>query len=217
MTVCVVADSEPYLHYRTESDPDGTLSVFVCAPPASGPSGGETWPRRAELYVLPAALLLGLPPEARPRPNFAYGQDRLMAAAFNAGAGDYLREPWSMAELRARAGRLRDRRFRLGERRFRLEGRRLGVEEADPGEAILLSDAESRLLVLLAQNPREAVPREALELALWGELRPHSRTLDVLVSSLRRKMRPCLPDSESPIIALRRQGYRLCALPVDKS
>jgi hypothetical protein len=170
------------------------------------PSGGQ--PARfpdAEVQVLPAAFFLDLPQAARPYPCLAYGPSGLMAEAFRAGCVDYLREPWSLDELRARLGRLERLRVGLGARIVTAEGRSL---EAG-GRRILLGEAEYRAFRLLALNLNTVVPRPALRASKGTDRGRASRAADVLVSSLRRKLASLDADLPGALRSVRGQGYIL--------
>lgn len=151
-------------------------------------------------------------PAVRSGPIVAYGPAELLAACYLNGCDDYLKEPWSPAELEWRALRLLGRaaenwRFGWG----RLEIRGLALH--GPAASCPLSEAEARILRLLVANRGEAVPRQALYYAIWG--RPGagvSRVVDVHVCSLRKKLRRLLPASagSAPSIrSVRGVGYRI--------
>lgn len=206
MKACVVADAPPYLAYGEERDPEGFLSFFIVPPPlpgAEGPAPPASWPPGTDLFVIPAELYLSIEAEARPRPAFAYGPERLMAAAFEAGCADYLREPWGPSELRARAGRLFSFRVALGSSRLELKRRCLVSE----GRASALTEAEWRIFRLLVLNLNEVVPRKALDYALWGGERAPSRAPGVHISSIRRKLESLVPGAGKALRAHRGRGY----------
>ncbi len=196
MFVHLVAEREPYLSYVEQRDPCGSL--FFC------PSA------EAEIEVLPAERLLAevsRPPGGFGPPRIAYGPVSLMAASFAAGCADYLREPWSLQELAARAARLRGARCVLGGRSLDLRGVALST---GGGEApLLLSEAESRLLRLLIDNTGQVVTRRAIGLALWGSERLGSRRIDALVGRLRSRIELLVPGMGNRIVSSRGFGYRL--------
>ncbi|HOX30873.1 MAG TPA: winged helix-turn-helix domain-containing protein [Spirochaetales bacterium] len=197
MRIRLLADGEPYASYPSEKDPSGSFSFCREA--------GE----RADLAVMPAEAFLALAPEARPEsPVFAYGPVRLMAAAFAAGCRDYLREPWSLAELRARAERYEVLRFRAGEADFELRERFLALS-AEPERPAKLGEAERKLLRLLILNAGAIVPRRALARELGGQEKEESRVIDVRVARLRGKLDSLATGSGRGIKACRGLGYRL--------
>lgn len=85
-----------------------------------------------------------------------------------------------------------------------LDGHRL---IAPAGQEIALSDAERALLKLLFLNPRVPQPREALHASFRRRSTlDHSRSLDVLISKLRRKVET-EADRSLPLRAERGAGY----------
>jgi len=203
MTIRLVAEREPYLSYADAGDPSGSLVLFGARP---GEPPGQLVP---DLLVLPAALVPGaLDPFP---PAIAYGPVSLMSACYEAGALDYLREPWALPELRARALRLERLRFRLDGARLELSGTRLAL--LDPGRAapgsLHLGPAEARVLRALSLRPGEIQSREVLSLAARGSTDDPSRSLDVQVATLRRALESILPGSSRLIRACRGRGYRL--------
>jgi hypothetical protein len=197
VTVRLVALAEPYLSYAQARDPCGSL--FFCSEPGPPPS------RPPEVQVLPAELFLSLPDESRSYPlALAYGPALLMDACFDAGCVDYLREPWPLEELEARLRRIDRPSFLLASARFELQGPVLATE----GASIGLSEAEHRLLRMLALNPGRLVPREALWEALGTRSGSSSSSLDVHLARLRKMLESLLPGSGKAIRACRGRGYR---------
>ncbi|MBQ8125502.1 MAG: winged helix-turn-helix domain-containing protein [Kiritimatiellae bacterium] len=77
---------------------------------------------------------------------------------------------------------------------------------APDGSETELTRLETKLLSYLASRAGETVAKEDMFLACWPEgHRPVSRTLDVFMSALRRKM-PLAPDA---IRTVRGIGYRV--------
>ena len=179
-------------------------------------------PRRdAALFIVPANAvntLLG----GRGRlalPVLAYGNEHGLAPAFMRGCVDYLREPWTLSELRLRVQRWLDRRESSGPPGvasgsgggIRLRGTTLH----GPRGAVTLSVAEARVLDMLLYNAGRVTSREALFYRLWGRLPAgRSRVIDVHVAALRRKTRIACGDdafdgSGLTITAVRGEGYLL--------
>lgn len=208
MTICFVAE-KGYLAYgaairdEMERERSGFLSIFLLEAPPSY----EGWlPPRADLYLLPASFFLDLKPEARPEPLFAYGSEELILEAMDSGCADYLREPLDGMEIEARARKLFSFRLRLGdiplscsaERRLSAEGRRAS-----------LTEAEFRLFRILALNLNRSVPRAALDYALKGKRGPRSRSLDVHMASIRKKLDALAPGAGGALKSVRGSGYIL--------
>jgi DNA-binding response OmpR family regulator len=194
MFVHLVADREPYLSYIERRDPGGFL---LFCPEAE-----------AELEVLPAERLLA--PEGGERPGkllFAYGPVSLMAASFEAGCADFLRDPWSLGELAARAARHDRARCTLGGRRLDLRGASLSTG-GERESTLVLSEHERRLIKLFIDHSGQIITRTAIALALWGAERPGSRSIDVLVSRLRARIELLIPGMGNRIASCRGFGYR---------
>ena len=76
------------------------------------------------------------------------------------------------------------------------------------GGEVALTDAEYKLLRVLAMNPDRLVSRAKLLEALYGAEVRETHIVEVLISYLRRKLRPLL-DGEEIIVNRRGQGWML--------
>ncbi len=112
---------------------------------------------------------------------------------FRRGCDDYLKKPFSYAELQARIDAL----LRRGQRPPGPGRLRLGPLELDPlarqvwlrGEEIELAKKEYALLRALATDPTRVFTREELLRGVWGyRSMGRTRTLDSHASRLRRKL-----------------------------
>ena len=143
----------------------------------------------------------------------AYGQDQLVARAFDMGAADYVVKPFSPTELAARVRAALRRRetpqprqpFALGELAIDYAGRRVTVA----GVPVQLTAIEFRTLAELSANAGQVLTYEHLLRRVWGldhdaDLRP----MRTVISSLRRKLGD---DAENPayIATELRVGYRM--------
>ena len=143
-----------------------------------------------------------------------------VVAGLELGADDYLRKPFSLAELLARVkAHLRARaQDALGD-----EGIAVGPLTLEPrsGEVLLdgtpldLSPVEYRLLETLVRGKGRLVSREELLAKVWGYVAGDTRTVDVHIFRLRRKIEP---DPEHPRLehTVRGRGYRLLWTPEDR-
>ncbi|MGC9489934.1 MAG: winged helix-turn-helix domain-containing protein, partial [Thermovirgaceae bacterium] len=139
--------------------------------------------------------------------------ERDVVAGLDLGADDYLRKPFSMSELVARVRALLRRAGRTT-----LSGGKTSIgplvldHEAESvtlrGEILELSPTEYRLLETLARSTGRVLSREELLGKVWGYYAGDTRTVDVHIWRLRRKIED---DPENPKLlhTLRGRGYRL--------
>ena len=139
-------------------------------------------------------------------------EERDVVEGLEIGADDYMKKPFSLAELAARVKALL-RRAGSGEEGRVVEDGGLRIE-VDGETALLrgvpldLSPTEFRLVEALARRMGRIVPREELLSKIWSFYGGDTRTVDVHISRLRKK----LDDGKRPALAvnsLRGRGYRL--------
>ena len=143
----------------------------------------------------------------------AYGQDELIARAFEEGADDYVVKPFSATELGARIKASLRRRavseptepYAMGDLVIDFNERRVVLA----GEAVPLTPIEYRTLVELAANAGRVVTHEQLLRRVWGlEAGDDVRPMRTAINTIRRKLGD---DAASPIYIFTeaRVGYRM--------
>ena len=132
-------------------------------------------------------------------------EDRI--SGLELGADDYLVKPFDVVELVARVEAVL-RRYNKTERLLTAGDVTVDVEArrvTRAGRNVELTNKEFGLLVLFIQNKNVALFRETLYEKVWeGEYSGDSRTLDLHVQRLRRKL-----GWENNLVAVYKVGYRL--------
>ena len=122
----------------------------------------------------------------------ARGDETDRVIGLELGADDYVVKPFGFRELvariravRRRTGHRTDRRQRLGTLEIDRKGRHVWLSGAE----VALTPKEFDLLALLTEEPGAAYSRRQIFEGVWGtSWYGPSRTLDVHVASLRRKL-----------------------------
>ncbi len=144
----------------------------------------------------------------------ALTNERDIVRGFDAGADDYLRKPFSLAELGARVRAL----LRASQERSISHQRtaiRIGHLEIDPtkrsalldGRLLDLTATEFRLLLHLAENAGRALPAQQIVDHVWGRgYQPGGGHLKVYICYLRKKLGDD-PEKPAYISTVRGVGY----------
>ena len=193
----VTADPEEALRLVREYRPHLVLLDLVLP----GVDGMDLMKDIAELTDVPVIFLS------------AYGQDKLVARAFDMGAADYMVKPFSPTELSARIRAALRRRdvprpsepYVLGDLSIDYDERRVTLA----GRPVELTAKEYGTLAELSVNAGRVLTYEHLLRRVWrldaeADLRP----MRTVISSIRRKL---CDDAESPayIFTELRVGYRM--------
>jgi DNA-binding response OmpR family regulator len=145
----------------------------------------------------------------------ARGAEADVLEGFRCGADDYVTKPFSVSELMARVDAL------LRRAGFGCDVQRdpftFGAWEVDPSArtavcsaaAVALTAREVALLALFARERGRIVSRRTLLAEVWGMAHVehiHTRTVDMHIAKLRRKMEA--HDGDGHIETVRGEGYR---------
>lgn len=140
----------------------------------------------------------------------ARSTSRDLVNGLDVGADDYLVKPFDLDELLARVRAL-VRRARSespstivsGEFVLRVSDRWMARQD----DGVQLTRQETLVASSLMGEPDRVYSRNELTRAVWGEEQPNSNSLDVCVSSLRRKL-ASISTGTRPIETVRGLGYR---------
>ena len=145
----------------------------------------------------------------------ARGQEIDKVLGLKLGADDYVTKPFSFMELMARVEAILRR---SSGRPAEVESYSFGdikvnfrkLEFTKKGKSVDLSQREFMLLKYFIEHRGDVVSREELLEAVWGyQSIPYTRTVDVHVAKLRKKIEG--PGEPSYIVTVHRVGYRFTA------
>ncbi|MFM9377776.1 response regulator transcription factor [Gordonia sp. VNK21] len=195
---CQVAQTGPEALELARSGSYGLLILDLGLP---GMDGLEVCRRiRAERPQLAVLMLTARTDEV----DFVVGLD--------AGADDYVGKPFRLAELLARvrallrrSGGADDVVLDSGDIQLDARARRVVVDGAE----LTLANREFDLLRCLMERPGQVLSRDEIMTEVWGstDLRS-SKTLDMHISWIRRKIGDDQPDKRKHIATVRGVGFR---------
>jgi two-component system alkaline phosphatase synthesis response regulator PhoP len=195
--VAVAKDGARGLQLAVESPPDLVI-LDVMLPKLSGLDVCKRI--RASRSDLPVIMLT------------ARGQEIDKVLGLKAGADDYVTKPFSFMELLARVEAVLRRSRGAGPvsaacRFGDVEVDFVKCEACKGGKPIEMSALELRLLQFFVEHRGEAVSRDQLLTAVWGYESSLSRTVDVHVAKLRRKIED-RPEAPRFLVTVHGLGYK---------
>lgn len=128
---------------------------------------------------------------------------------FDLGADDYVTKPFSVREVvaRVRAVLARSRQHEVKENTVAFEGLELDLNRKTTivdGESVSLTKTEFELLGMLLKHSGQVLSRQHIYDAVWPDVVVSSRTVDVFVTRIRKKI------GRYGKLIVSRQGYGYC-------
>ncbi len=176
---------------------------------------GAVPPDGCDFLLCPSREIAALQslPESRDACIIAVGDASDIELCLELGCADYLRLPWAYSELAARVRKLKSRSMYIDKAKFLIEGHSMRYGKRSQN----LGAQEKVIIDLLYRNIGQPVSRDCMFAAL-GLLPSDSRSIDMHISNLRKKLRALINEGCPSIRALRQKGYvlSLCGEIVDK-
>lgn len=131
------------------------------------------------------------------------------------GADDYVTKPFSPREVMARVRAVlrrrdehisRDELIKLGDLNLDIGG----FQASYAGQVLPLTNAEFKLLSILAGNPGRVYTRlQLMDVAFGESYEGYERTVDTHIKNIRQKMTAISPEHPDILITIRGVGYKL--------
>ncbi|AZZ35600.1 hypothetical protein CIK05_01895 [Bdellovibrio sp. qaytius] len=137
-----------------------------------------------------------------------HGNTDKMLKSYDVGADDYIEKPVDLVVIKTRLGARLRRMQELSNTGLSFGNLKLYPERFEielDGRFERLSEIEYTMLKIFLTNPNKKISREDILKTIWNDTRVEERTVDVHVSSLRRKLK----DFNHQIKALYGSGYIL--------
>ena len=125
---------------------------------------------------------------------------------FNAGATDYVRKPFSLAELTARVQShgVKDAITRIENEYFILDLNTRNLEQQGDSGSVTLTEKEAQVLALLTHNRGKVMTRDHIMNPVWGNtFMQGTRSVDRCIKTLRKKLQA------ECIVTIRQVGYMI--------
>ncbi|MBN2875080.1 MAG: response regulator transcription factor [Spirochaetales bacterium] len=185
MRVLFVGNEEEYARKIQHGENDTSFSLFFtdsCAISTARPDPLNV--NGYDAVLIPALCFVSLPSCPVGSPVIATGPGSLAEACFEAGCHDYIREPWTTAELDARVRAASNKELRLSDGRVVIRGNKV----YGPSGSACLSGDSKRVLALLAANTGKQISRDSLY-AVIGTEPLDGRSMDMRIARLRTLLR----------------------------
>ena len=125
---------------------------------------------------------------------------------FNAGATDYVRKPFSLAELtaRVRSHGVEEVITRIENEYFILDLNTRNLEQQGYSGSVTLTEKEAQVLALLTHNRGKVMTRDHIMNQVWGNtFMQGTRSVDRCIKTLRKKLQA------ECIVTIRQVGYMI--------
>ena len=129
-------------------------------------------------------------------PFLCYGDQSEIDRAFLLGAKDFIRFPFDLKECTVRVSRqlFLEQATLFPEYAISLQGNIL----QGPKGTIVVNDEEARILRILALSEHHRIQRAVIQKHIWPDVQADSRSIDMTISRLRRKL-DLISDQDKPL------------------